>query len=207
MAKASNINLLTLEQLQYEGNSCSSCQNLQGYKPSRRLGTNKKAPLMIIVEPSGRSQEHLIDPFYGESGDLLIKMIDSMKVGWEHIYLCMAHKCFGKGPKDTILETKPYLERQIELVAPKIILIFGGAGLKILLDEESVVKNRGKWLSYKKIPLMVTYPAAYLQVKESAKKEVWEDLKNVVRKLKATSNNHENREIILKCPNCHQKNF
>ena len=175
---------LSLEELRIHGNSCSACEFNLGEKRSKDTGLNPDAKLMIISEPSGRTDDHMIDPFHGEAGDLLLKMISAMKIDLDEMYICMAHKCFGPGAREKIIETKPFLEKQIELVKPEVILIFGGAALNILLGEQSLMKNRGKWLDINGIPTMSTFPPAYLQQKAEAKREAWNDMQQVMARLK-----------------------
>ena len=175
---------LSLEELRIHGNSCSACNFNLGEKRSKETGLNSSARLMIITEPSGRTEEHMLDPFYEEAGDLFLKMVGAMKIDLDDLYICMAHKCFGPGAREKIVETKPFLEKQIELVKPEVILIFGGAALNILIGEQSLMKNRGKWLDLNGIPTIATFPPAYLQQKAEAKREAWNDLQQVMARLK-----------------------
>lgn len=174
---------LSLAELRTHGNSCSACSFKLGENRSQSTGLNSSARLMIITEPSGRTEEHMLDPFHDEAGALLLKMISAMKIDMDELYICMAHKCFGPGARDKIVETRPFLEKQIELVKPEIILIFGGAALNILLGEQSLMKNRGKWLEIKNVPAIATYPPAYLQQKNEAKREAWNDMQQVMARL------------------------
>ena len=176
---------MTLEELRIHGNSCSACNFNLGEKRSQEIGLNSSAKLMVITEPSGRTEEHMLDPFHGEAGELLIKMLGAMKIDLKEMYICMAHKCFGPGAREKITETKPFLEKQIELVKPELILIFGGAAINILLGEQSLMKNRGKWLEVKGIPAIATFPPAYLQQKAEAKRDAWNDMQQVMARLKS----------------------
>lgn len=175
---------LSLEALRASGNRCSACDFKLGEKRSKDTGLNESARLMIISEPSGRTDEHMLDPFHGEAGDLLLKMVSAMKIDLDELYICMAHKCFGPGAREKIVDTKPFLEKQIALVKPEAILIFGGAALNILLGEQSLMKNRGKWLEVNGIPTIATFPPAYLQQKAGAKREAWNDMQQVMARLK-----------------------
>jgi len=175
---------LSLEELRIHGNSCSACNFNLGEKRSKEIGLNASAKLMVITEPSGRTEDHMLDPFHAEAGDLLLKMLGAMKIDLNEMYICMAHKCFGPGAREKIIETKPFLEKQIELVKPDVILIFGGAALNILLGEQSLMKNRGKWLEVNGVPTIATFPPAYLQQKAEAKREAWNDMQQVMARLK-----------------------
>lgn len=175
---------LSLDELRIHGNSCSACKFKLGEKRSKDTALNQSARLMIISEPSGRTDEHLLDPFHGEAGELFLKMVSAMKIDLNDLYICMAHKCFGPGAREKIVETKPFLEKQIELIRPEAILIFGGAALNILLGEQSLMKNRGKWIEVNGIPAIATFPPAYLQQKAEAKREAWNDMQQVMARLK-----------------------
>lgn len=178
-----NVSNLSLDELRLQGNSCSSCKLNVGEKRSQNTGLNAQARMMIITEPAGTGIEFISDPFHGDAGQLLIKMISAMNVNMDDVYLCMAHRCFGPGARETIGQTRPYLERQIELVNPEVIVIFGGAALNILLNEQSLVKCRGRWLEIGNVPAIATYPPGYLLKKAAAKKEAWNDLQQVMARL------------------------
>ena len=180
---AADLSTLSLTELRVAGNSCSACKFTLGEVRSKDIAISESAKLMVITEPSGRSEDHMKDPFHGEAGELFLKMVQAMKIDLNETYICMAHKCFGPGAREKIVETRPYLEKQIELVKPDVILIFGGAALNILLGEQSLMKNRGRWLEVNGIPTLATYPPAYLQQKAEAKKEAWSDMQQVMARL------------------------
>ena len=178
-----NVSHLSLDELRIQGNSCSSCKLTIGEKRSQNTGLNAQARLMITTEPAGTGIDFISDPFHGDAGNLLTKMISAMNINMDDVYLCMAHRCFGPGARETIVQTKPYLERQIELVNPEVIVIFGGAALNILLNEQSLVKCRGRWLEIGNVPAIATYPPGYLLKKAAAKREAWNDLQQVMARL------------------------
>ncbi|MCM8530948.1 MAG: uracil-DNA glycosylase [Lentisphaeraceae bacterium] len=181
--QASSADNLSLDELRDQGNTCSSCKLQIGEKRSENTGLNAQARLMIITEPAGTAPEFIADPFAGEAGKLLIKMISAMNLNMDDVYLTMAHRCFGPGARETISQSRPYLEKQIELVNPEVIVIFGGAALNILLNEQSLVKCRGRWLDIGNVPAIATYPPGYLLKKAEAKREAWNDLKQVISRL------------------------
>jgi uracil-DNA glycosylase len=178
-----DVSNLSLDELRQQGNSCTSCKLDIGENRSENTGLSAKPRLMIITEPAGTRPEFLVDPYAGEAGKLLIKMITAMNIDMADVYLCMAHRCFGPGARETISQTKPYLEQQIKLLDPEVIVIFGGAAVNILLNEQSLVKCRGKWLEIGNIPTIATYPPGYLLKKASAKREAWADLQQVMARL------------------------
>lgn len=181
--KELDLSSLTLEQLRHQGNRCSACNFSLGEKRSKPIGLGEKPRLLVISEPTGRTDEQMVDPFHGEAGELFFSMLNAMKLDLNQVYITMAHKCFGPSAREKMVETKPYLQRQIELLKPQIILVFGSAALTILLGEQSLMNVRGRWLNFQGIPLMATYPAPYLLQKIDAKREAWTDIKQVIAKL------------------------
>ncbi len=183
LTKSQEVNSLNLEQLRHRGNRCSACNFSLGEARSKKIGLSEKPRLLVITEPSGRTDEQMVDPFHGEAGELFLSMLNAMKLDLNEVYITMAHKCFGPNAREKMVETKPYLQRQIELLKPQLLLVFGSAALTILLGEQSVMNVRGRWLSFQGIPLLATYPAPYLLKKVEAKREAWTDLKQVIAKL------------------------
>ena len=74
----------------------------------------------------------------------------------------------------------PYLERQIELVAPEVIVVLGAVAMEYLLGIKGIARNRGSWLEYKGIKVMPTFHPSYLLRYEAAKKDAWSDLQKVM---------------------------
>ena len=180
-----NFQNLSLADLRKMGNTCSACKLDLGEMRSQETALNEHARLMVITEPSGKTAAQLVDPFAGDAGELLCKMIQALKINMDDIYLTMAHRCYGPGAREHIVESKPYLERQIELVKPEVILIFRGAALNILLGEQVLQANRGRWLNIMGIPAMATFPPAYLLRKDEGKRTAWNDMKQVMARLQA----------------------
>jgi uracil-DNA glycosylase len=178
-----DLSSFSLPDLRQRGNSCSACQFSLGEKRSKDTAKNSQAKLMIISEPAGRSEEQMTDPFHGEAGALLLKMLGALKINLDDVYMCMAHRCYGPGAREKIIETKPYLLRQIELVKPDVLLIFGGAALNILVGEQSLMNSRGHWLEVQGVPTIATFPPAYLIHKAEAKRDAWNDMKQVMSRL------------------------
>jgi DNA polymerase len=78
----------------------------------------------------------------------------------------------------------PFVLRQIELIQPKVIVALGATALRALLDVQlGITKMRGHWYTFREIPIMPTFHPAYLLRNPPAKKEVWDDMQAVVKKL------------------------
>lgn len=154
---------------------------------------NGSAPLMIIGEAPGREEDITGKPFVGKAGQLLNKMLKA--VALERSEDCYVTNIVfwrppgNRNPSDQEVEIcRPFLERQIELVAPKAILLLGAPAAKSLLSSNvGILKLRGKWQSLTlndvSIPVMATLHPAYLLRTPAAKMLAWQDMLAVKAKL------------------------
>ncbi|MCK5077446.1 MAG: uracil-DNA glycosylase, partial [Calditrichia bacterium] len=126
-------------------------------------------------------------PFVGKAGQLLTKILASVQLKREDVYITNINKCrppSNRTPNTEEMETCfPYLEKQISFISPKIICVLGAAALKGLLKEEkiSISSMRGKVHKYKGIDLIVTYHPAALLRYQKFKRPTWEDMKMLRR--------------------------
>jgi len=143
------------------------------------------AGLMFIGEGPGADEDAAGRPFVGEAGRLLDKMILAMKFRREEVYIANVVKCRPPGNRvpqdDEAAECIGYLRKQIELVRPEVIVLLGATALRFLLGKEGIRRCRGVWHDYRGIPVMPTYHPAYLLRQNAAKRDVWNDLKLVMK--------------------------
>jgi DNA polymerase len=146
---------------------------------------NRNAELMFIGEGPGRDEDEQGLPFVGRAGELLTKMINAMQFTREGVYIANIVKCRppeNRNPMDEEAEKcLPYLNRQIDIVQPKVIVLLGAVPLKYMLGLTGITKIRGTWYEYKGIKIMPTLHPAYLLRNPSAKKEAWADLQKVMK--------------------------
>ena len=143
------------------------------------------ARLMFIGEAPGADEDRQGRPFVGKAGMLLDKMISAMQFSRQEIYIANIVKC---RPPENRMPTPEeaqcciaYLHRQIELVRPEVIVLLGATAAKCLLNVTSgISKMRGRWHSFNNIPVMPTFHPAFLLRQESAKREAWQDLQQVM---------------------------
>ena len=145
------------------------------------------AELMFIGEGPGFDEDKQGRPFVGKAGQLLDKMILAMQFTREEVYICNIVKCRPPDNRVPMPEEAascmPYLIRQIELVSPKVIVLLGATAAHYLLGmKEGITRLRGRWLDYQGIPVMPTFHPAFLLRQESAKREAWSDLQQVMAK-------------------------
>ena len=165
--------------------NCRKCQLCQSRTNTVFGEGNPDAQLMFIGEGPGFDEDRLGRPFVGKAGQLLDKMIRAMQFTREEVYIANIVKC---RPPDNRVPTPDeaafclhYLERQIELIRPSVIVLLGATAVKYLLGTGSgISKMRGRWLSYHNIPVMPTFHPAFLLRQESAKRDAWNDLQQVM---------------------------
>lgn len=187
----------TLETMREAALACMKCPPLAESRTQVVFGVgNPKAELMFVGEAPGADEDVQGEPFVGRAGQLLTKIIQAMGYTRDDVYIANVLKCRPDMPKGAPGNRKPtreemntclpWLERQIELIQPKVMVALGATALEGLLGEtRSVSGLRGKWLEFRGIPVMATYHPAYLLRNQSIseKRKVWEDMLKVLERL------------------------
>jgi DNA polymerase len=148
------------------------------------LGTgNRQADWLFIGEAPGAEEDRQGEPFVGRAGQLLNAMLQAMGMRREEVYIANILKCRPPGNRDPrpeeVNHCEPYLQRQIALIRPRIIVALGRiAAQNLLKTDSSLSKLRGKVYHYGEyqIPLVVTYHPAYLLRNLPDKRKAWQDL-------------------------------
>lgn len=143
----------------------------------------RDADLMIIGEAPGADEDRQGEPFVGRAGRLLNSMLRAIGLERNQVFIANILKCRPPGNRDPApVETAsctPYLERQIELVAPRAVLAVGRiAAQHLLQSDQAIGRLRGRSLSFgaRQTPIVVTYHPAYLLRTPEAKAKAWQDL-------------------------------
>lgn len=150
------------------------------------------ADLMIVGEAPGRDEDLEGKPFIGRAGHLLDKMLAAIGLGETSVHI--TNIVYWRPPGNRTptpqeaLACRPFLERQIELVSPKIVVAVGGSAAKELFGvAEGIMRLRGKWreiaIGQRKIQAIATLHPAYLLRTPAAKNLVWQDLLQIRSKL------------------------
>ncbi len=151
---------------------------------------NPQAKVLFIGEAPGADEDEQGLPFVGRAGQLLTKIIESTQT-WKRsdVFICNVLKCRPPGNRtplpEEVEQCRPYLEEQIQIIKPKLIMALGAAAAQALLrSKDSVGKMRNRWHDHNGIPLRVTYhPAALLRF-DGYKKDVWQDMKELTVRYK-----------------------
>ena len=177
--------------------ACVKCSHLAAARKNVVFGVgNIAAQLMFVGEAPGADEDAQGEPFVGKAGQLLTKIIETMGLTREAVYIGNILKCRPDTPgqsagnrKPTPEEMKtciPFLHEQIDLIQPKVLIALGATAVEGLLGRTiGITRLRGNWQTYRGIPLMPTYHPAYLlrNAALSEKRRVWEDMLQVMEKL------------------------
>lgn len=186
-----------LAELRARALACQKCPHLVAARSNVVFGVgNPEAALMFVGEAPGADEDRLGEPFVGTAGQLLDKIIKAMGFTRETVYIANILKCrpdtpgqsFGnrKPTPEEMATCLPYLLAQIELIRPRVLVTLGATGTTGLLGlTDGITRLRGRWQTFRGIPVMPTYHPSYLLHKPdlAEKRKVWEDMLQVLEKL------------------------
>jgi DNA polymerase len=181
--------MASLEVIAAQISVCRRCPLCEGRTHTVAGEGNADAPdIMFIGEGPGADEDAQGRPFVGRAGQLLTKMIEAMGYRREEVFIANIVKCRPPGnraPRPEEMETcLPYLRQQIGLIRPKTIVGLGATAIKGLLGRTAgITRLRGTWQDYEGIKLMPTFHPSYLLRDPTKKKDVWADLKRVLKEL------------------------
>lgn len=175
--------------LENEVTECQKCSLCKTRTQTVFGSGNINADWMLIGEAPGQNEDLEGKPFVGPAGKLLTEMIRTIGLERDEVYIANILKCRPpniRDPKNEEVETcNDYLQRQITLVKPKIILAVGRiAAQTILKTNESLAKLRGKPHLLNGIPLVVVYHPAYLLRSLLEKRKAWQDLQLAMKQIR-----------------------
>ncbi len=179
----------TLEEIRADLGDCRRC-TLSEVRTRIVFGDGHETPSLVLVgEAPGREEDRQGLPFVGEAGRLLERILFAMGLSRDRVYICNVQKCRPPRNRDPlpaeIAACEPFLRRQLRALRPRVIVSLGRFSAQALLGSaEPMSVLRGRWQSYAGIDLMPTYHPAYLLRNPSAKREVWEDMKQVMVRLR-----------------------
>lgn len=176
----------TIEQIRAEiGPDCTRCKlsTLGRSKVVNSTG-NFNADLMFCGEAPGADEDEQGFPFVGRAGQLLTKIIESIGLRREDVFIGNINRCRPPGNRapepDETIACKPFLKREIAVVRPKVIVVLGATAAQNLLETKVPIgKLRGYFHDYAGVKVMPTFHPAYLLRDPHKKREVWEDMKMV----------------------------
>jgi len=186
-----------MEQLRERAAVCVKCPNLVATRKSVVFGVGDiHAPIMFVGEAPGADEDAQGEPFVGAAGQLLTKIIQTMGLSRQTVYIANILKCRPDTPGQTSGNRKPspeemktclpYLQAQIDLIQPKVLVALGATAVEGLLNQTVyITKLRGQWHTYRGIPLMPTFHPSYLLRNQALteKRRLWEDMLQAMQKV------------------------
>ena len=188
-----DIATLDWDELDARIRACDACELCQRRKQAVPGVGDRQADWLFVGEGPGAEEDARGEPFVGQAGRLLDNMLASIELKrGEDVFTGNAVKC--RPPNNRTPEVSelaacfPYLQRQIGLIQPRLIVALGRPAAQALLNQEvKIGAMRGKLFAYNGIPVIVTYHPAYLLRNQADKAKVWEDLcfaRTTMRRLK-----------------------
>ena len=178
---------LTLLAEQVSG--CTRCKGLAATRTQTVFGVGRIDPdLCFVGEAPGHDEDAQGEPFVGPAGQLLTRIITAMGMTREEVYICNILRCRPPDNRPPLPEEaancREYLERTLELVRPKFLCALGASAAKYLLGTSmGITRLRGKFMDWRGIPVMCTFHPSYLLRDPMKKKEVWEDMQALLRRM------------------------
>jgi DNA polymerase len=171
-----------------EASQCTQC-SLHETRTNVVFETGRASvPLVFVGEAPGRDEDLQGLPFVGRAGQLLTRIIEAMGLRREDVYICNVLKCRppnNRDPQpDEVSSCVPYLERQLDILKPRVICALGRHSTQTLLGRKDPIgKLRGRVFLYRGVKMVATYHPAALLRNPGLKRTVWEDVQLVRRLL------------------------
>ena len=167
------------------GPACTRCKLCTLGRKQIVFGVgHPRARLMFVGEAPGEEEDKQGEPFVGRAGQLLTKIIEAIGLTRDQVYIANLIKCRPPGNRnpeaDEVAACEPFLFRQIDVIQPRVIVPLGKFAAQCLLKTtDPITRLRGRRFDYRGATLIPTFHPAYLLRNPSAKREVWEDMKQV----------------------------
>ncbi|UJR80445.1 uracil-DNA glycosylase [Sandaracinus amylolyticus] len=176
-----------LEVLAAEAGTCRACRLCEGRTTSVFSRGTPLTEIAFVGEGPGYHEDQQGSPFVGPAGQLLDRMIGAMGFDRDAVYVCNVVKCRPPENRtplpDEAAACEPFLTKQLEIVAPKVIVALGRCAAENLGCAEPGRSWRGMWGTWRGVPVMPTYHPAFLLRSPEMKRPVWEDLQKVLQRL------------------------
>jgi DNA polymerase len=164
--------------------ACTRCRLAEGRAKVVFGSGNPTAELMFVGEGPGADEDRQGLPFVGAAGELLTRIIQAIEMTREEVYIANVVKCRPPGNRDPqpdeVAACRGYLDKQIALVRPRVLVALGKVAAQALLGNDAPIgRMRGQWYQVQGIPTMVTYHPAALLRNQALKRPTWEDMQQV----------------------------
>lgn len=172
--------------------SCRECKLCTTRNLTVFASGDPRARLMLVGEGPGAEEDKQGLPFVGPAGELLNKILAAIGLARDEVYVANIVKCRPPGNRDPepdeVRACRGYLEKQIDLVRPAVVVALGRYAAQTLLGTDaSLTRLRGEWHDLQGIPLRVTYHPAALLRNAAWKRPTWEDMQRVRDRLESVN--------------------
>ena len=179
----------SLEEIREEIGDCQRCKLCQARTHIVFGVGNSQADLMFVGEAPGADEDAQGIPFVGRAGRLLTKIIEAIDLEREQVYIANILKCRPPGNRDPepdeVATCEGFLFKQIEAIQPKVVVALGRHAAQTLLRTRTPISQlRGRFFQFGNRLLLPTFHPSFLLRNPGAKREVWEDMKLVRKKLR-----------------------
>jgi len=174
----------TLDMIQKDLGTCQRCKLHVGRRHIVFGTGNPRAKLVLVGEAPGYEEDVQGQPFVGQAGQLLTRILRAIRLTREEVYICNIIKCRPPGNRnpepDEIAACIPFLRRQLRAMRPGLICALGTFAAQTLLGTKTPISRlRGNFYTYEGINLLPTYHPAFLLRNPSKKADVWEDVQKL----------------------------
>src|SRR5215471_1288784 len=182
--EATSSNASALTAIREEIGDCRRCK-LAPTRTNIVFGSgNPNAELMFVGEAPGFDEDKQGLPFVGRAGQLLTKIIESIDIKREDVYICNVLKCRppdNRNPEpDEVVSCNPFLRKQLATIRPKIVCCLGTFAAQTVMQTAAPISRlRGQFIDMDGIRVIATFHPAYLLRSPEKKREVWEDMKQI----------------------------
>lgn len=176
----------TLESVQADLGDCRRCALCRRRTHIVFGAGNPRARLVFVGEGPGREEDRRGEPFVGAAGELLTRIIGAIKLTRDQVYIGNIVKCRPPGNRNPLPEEidacRPFLERQLAVIQPEFVVALGKVAAQTLLGTDLPISRlRGRFHDYHGMRLLPTYHPAYLLRNPGRKRDVWEDMKLLMK--------------------------
>ena len=174
----------TLEEIRGDLGDCERCK-LHAGRTNLVFGVGSPAADLVFVgEAPGRDEDRQGIPFVGRAGQLLTRIIASIGLSRDEVYIANVIKCRppnNRNPEaDEVATCEPFLFRQLDVIRPRVVVALGGFAIRTLLQtDQAISRLRGRVFDYRGAKLVPTFHPAFLLRSPERKRDVWEDMKRV----------------------------
>lgn len=178
------LDVKTLDELEVRAGNCQQCRLRAGCQQVVFGEGKRDTRIMLVGEGPGMEEDRRGRPFVGRAGQLLDKILQAAELPRPEVFIANVVKCRPPGNRlpnpDEVKECRNYLEAQIRLIKPEIVVCLGSLASQVVIDPRArITAIRGKWFSRQGIKIMATFHPAALLRNESYKRPTWEDFKQI----------------------------